>query len=94
MGATRKVVLELPEEDAALLDELVAEGAYTSPAAYVSATLSAQRLDEPAVDHWIEEIGTARLEKIRRDPSQLLTLDEFDREMEEHRRNRRAAKAR
>lgn len=93
MGATRKVVLDLPEEDAALLDELVAEGVYASPTAYVSATLLAQRLEDTELDRWIEEVGIARWEKIKRDPSQLLTPAEFDREMEEHRRNRRAAKA-
>lgn len=95
MGATRKVVLELPEEDAALLDELVASGAYPSNEASVSAALDTFRSHEGnEVDRWIEEIGVARLEEIRRDPSQLLTVEAFDREMEEHRRNRRAAIAR
>lgn len=95
MGATRRVVLELPEEDAVLLDALVASGAYPSSAASVSAALDMFRPHTDAViDRWIDEVGVPRLEEIRRDPSQLLTVEEFDWEMEEHRRNRRAAKAR
>lgn len=95
MGATRKVVLELPEEDVALLDALVASGTYPSNEASVSAALDTFRSHEDhEVDRWIAEVGAARLEEIRRDPSKLLTVEEFDREMEEHRRNRRAAIAR
>lgn len=95
MGATRRVVLELPEEDAALLDELVASGAYPSNAASVSAALDMFRPhdENPEIDRWIEKVGIPLLEEIRRDPSQLLTLEEFDQELEIHRRNRRAAKA-
>lgn len=96
MGATRKVILELPEEDAALLDELVRSGAYPSNAASVSAALSMFRSTEvdPELEQWVEQVGIPLLAEIDRDSSQLLTPEEFDRELESHRLNRRAAKAR
>lgn len=93
MGTTRKVVLELPEEDAVLLDALVSHGVYASATAFVSANLLAERLEDPELDRWIETVGQTRWAKIKQDPSELLTPDEFMREMEEHRRLRRAAKS-
>ena len=69
MGATRKVVLELPEEDALLLDALVASGQHVSPASAVSDALRLYREGDDALESWLRETVGPTVDAVRAAPS-------------------------
>lgn len=76
MGATRKVVLELPEEDAALLDELVAGGSDRSPANVIGQALRHYHDAEIELESWLHNTVGPTMDAIRANPDACFTGDE------------------
>lgn len=68
MGATRKVILELPEEDAALLDELVAGGSDRSPAHVVGEALRHYHETEIELESWLRNTVGPTVDAVRANP--------------------------
>ncbi len=75
MGATRRVILELPEEDAALLDELVAARPNRSAATVVSDALRLYSEGDDELENWLHNIVGPTVDTVRANPSACLTGD-------------------
>jgi len=76
MSATRKVILELPEEDAALLDELVAGGLDRSPANVVSHALRHYQDAEIELESWLRSTVGPTVDAVRANPDACHTGDD------------------
>lgn len=73
MGATRKVVLELPEEDAVLLDELVASRPNRSAATVVGDALRLYSEGDDELENWLHNTVGPTVDAVRGNPAACLS---------------------
>lgn len=69
------LTLTLSGDTAASLARFTAEGGYASPEAALAALLELQGVtDDPELERWLSDIGAARYDALRADPSRALSV--------------------
>lgn len=76
MSAADRVTVDLRDEDASFVDELVTSGDYASPEDAVSAGLEALRERKAAFNRWLEAEVIPAYDRVKADPSSVLTPEQ------------------
>ncbi|MFM2042889.1 MAG: hypothetical protein RLY86_1465 [Pseudomonadota bacterium] len=83
MGAVRKMVIELPEDAAAEIEERVSLGEYASASDMILAGLDALSLNADEVEHWLRTAVQPSVERSRAEPRHLLSAEEVRAHLQE-----------
>lgn len=76
MGAVRKMVIELPEDAAAEIEERVSLGEYASASDMILAGLDALKPTDGELDDWIRREAVPVMERLLAHPEEALTMEQ------------------
>ncbi len=88
MGASQKLSISLPAEQADLVQRLASSGRYASVSAVISDSLRVLEARDAAVEQWLRTEVVAAYEDLRADPSQGMSVDQVRAELARRRRSR------